>query len=123
MTDENREREERVAGGGLLHRRALLVAGGASAAGLLMGGLAAASTRSPASMLAPGGPLSGYGTRARSSEKIQRIVPDVTFPGTGSSRTPLHLLEGTITPNDLHFERHHNGIPDIDPATHELLIH
>ena len=44
-------------------------------------------------------------------------------PGTGSSRTPLHLLEGTITPNGLHFERHHNGIPDIDPARHELVIH
>jgi sulfane dehydrogenase subunit SoxC len=74
-------------------------------------------------MLAPGAPLSGYGTRARSSETIQRIVPDLAFPGSGSSRTPLHLLEGSITPNGLHFERHHNGIPDIDPARHELLIH
>jgi sulfane dehydrogenase subunit SoxC len=43
--------------------------------------------------------------------------------GAGSSRTPLEMLEGTITPNGLHFERHHNGIPDIDPARHELLIH
>jgi sulfane dehydrogenase subunit SoxC len=117
------DREERVAGGGLLHRRALLVAGAASAGGLVTGVGAATGARSPASMLEPGAPLSGYGARARSSEAIQRIVPDLPFPGTGSSRTPLQLLEGTITPNDLHFERHHNGIPDIDPATHELLIH
>ncbi len=28
-----------------------------------------------------------------------------------------------ITPNGLHFERHHSGIPDINPDTHRLLIH
>jgi sulfane dehydrogenase subunit SoxC len=31
-------------------------------------------------------------------------------------------LNGTITPNSLHFERHHSGIPDIDPARHTLTI-
>jgi sulfane dehydrogenase subunit SoxC len=40
-----------------------------------------------------------------------------------SSRTPLQDMYSTITPADLHFERHHAGIPTIDPATHELLIH
>jgi sulfane dehydrogenase subunit SoxC len=30
---------------------------------------------------------------------------------------------GTITPSDLHFERHHGGIPSIDPHRYELLIH
>ena len=39
------------------------------------------------------------------------------------SLTPLEQLHGTITPSDLHFERHHGGIPTIDPADHELLIH
>jgi sulfane dehydrogenase subunit SoxC len=116
-------REERVAGGGLLHRRALLAAGALSAGGLAAGLGAATGARSPASMREPGAPLSGYGTRAASAEAIQRIVPDLAFPGSGSSRTPLQLLEGTITPNGLHFERHHNGIPAIDPATHELLVH
>jgi hypothetical protein len=43
--------------------------------------------------------------------------------GTGASRTPLHRLNGTITPNGLHFERHHFGVPDIDPDAHRLLIH
>ena len=44
-------------------------------------------------------------------------------PSTTSSRTPLQDLRGTITPADLHFERHHGGVPDIDPAQYELLIH
>lgn len=42
---------------------------------------------------------------------------------TGSSLTPLQDLTGTITPNDLVFERHHSGIPALDPATHKLLVH
>ena len=28
-----------------------------------------------------------------------------------------------ITPNGLHFERSHSGVPDIDPDQHRLLIH
>jgi sulfane dehydrogenase subunit SoxC len=43
--------------------------------------------------------------------------------GSGGSRTPLEHLEGMITPSALHFERHHNGIPNIDPKEHRLLIH
>ena len=43
--------------------------------------------------------------------------------GSGASRTPLEALEGMITPSGLHFERHHNGVPAIDPAQHQLLIH
>lgn len=30
---------------------------------------------------------------------------------------------GTITPSSLHFERHHAGVPLIDPAAHRLLVH
>ena len=47
-------------------------------------------------------------------------------PGPGrstSSTTPLQELHGIITPADLHFERHHAGIPSIDPAHYSLLIH
>jgi sulfane dehydrogenase subunit SoxC len=32
-------------------------------------------------------------------------------------------LSGTITPTDLHFERHHNGVAMIDPAGYRLLVH
>ncbi len=41
----------------------------------------------------------------------------------GSSRTPLQDLHGTLTPADLHFERHHHGIPEIDPSRFRLLVH
>ena len=39
------------------------------------------------------------------------------------SKTPLQKLRGIITPNGLHFERHHGGIPDINPDLHRLVIH
>src|SRR5262245_61520505 len=42
---------------------------------------------------------------------------------SGNSETPLEDLEGIITPADLHFERHHAGVPTLDPARYRLLIH
>ena len=42
---------------------------------------------------------------------------------TSHARTPHHLLNGTVTPNSLHFSINHSGIPDIDPAKHRLVIH
>ena len=42
---------------------------------------------------------------------------------TGISATPLGELDGTITPSDLHFTRHHAGIPAVDPSRFELLVH
>lgn len=39
------------------------------------------------------------------------------------SLTPLEQLHGTLTPADLHFERHHAGIPEINPEQHQLLLH
>ena len=40
-----------------------------------------------------------------------------------SSQSPLQDLDGIITPSDLHFERHHGGVPTIDPRQYSLLIH
>ena len=40
-----------------------------------------------------------------------------------SSLSPLQDLDGIITPSDLHFERHHGGVPAIDPKRYSLLIH
>jgi sulfane dehydrogenase subunit SoxC len=37
--------------------------------------------------------------------------------------TPLDKSKGMITPSGLHFERHHAGIPNIDPKKHTLVIH
>ena len=64
----------------------------------------------------PSGPLS-----VRSGFENPTLLP--TGVATGASFTPLQDLSGTITPSDLHFQRHHNGIPTIDPHKYELLIH
>jgi len=121
---------EPVAGNGLLHRRVFLTGSaallGASGLGLLTARPAAAAPppELPEWMKAPGAGMSGYGRRSRFEDDVQRSVgsaPGTT--GSGASRTPLEKLSGMITPNGLHFERHHSGIPDIDPAQHRLLIH
>ena len=39
------------------------------------------------------------------------------------SFTPLHELDGIITPNGLCFERHHGGIAEIDPEDYRLIVH
>ncbi len=69
-----------------------------------------------------GKPMSAYGERSPYEKAIRDVRESVT-PGTGSTRTPLQDLDGIITPSSLHFERHHAGIPDIDPAKHEILVH
>jgi len=77
----------------------------------------------PGSMTKPGEPFSNYGSPSQHEQAVIRWVSaNSAAPGNGVSWTPLHDLHGTITPNGLHYERHHNGVPDIDPATHQLLI-
>jgi len=70
-----------------------------------------------------GAPLRPYGDRSPFERAVRKSLRTVTFPGTGSTETPLQDLYGTITPSSLHFERHHAGVPSIDPEKHELLIH
>jgi sulfane dehydrogenase subunit SoxC len=65
----------------------------------------------------PGSPAAALGTRSPFEQPARRTI------GGALSFTPLQDLHGTITPADLHFERHHAGIPMIDPARYELLIH
>ena len=43
-------------------------------------------------------------------------------PVSSVNFTPLHELDGIITPNGLCFERHHAGIAEVDPAMHRLMI-
>ena len=69
-----------------------------------------------------GSGVSTYGERSR-FETVERQVRAGRHPQAASSRTPLQNLHGTITPSALHFERHHAGVPDIDPSVHRLLIH
>ena len=56
-------------------------------------------------------------------EVVRRDVSWLTAsPQSSVNFTPLHNLEGIITPNGLCFERHHGGIAEIDPAKHRLMI-
>jgi sulfane dehydrogenase subunit SoxC len=112
---------EPVARNGLLDRRIFLAGGAALATGTAA--QAEPLTVEPYSKT-PGAGFAAYGQPSRFESKVGRIfasAPGTT--GTGASRTPLHLLNGMITPNGLHFERSHSGIPDIDPDTHKLMIH
>ena len=115
---------EQIAGNGLLHRRLFLQGGAAALAGATLLTARAAPPEVPASMMMPGTPMRAYGERSPREAAVQRTVGATPgAAGTGSSRTPLESLEGIITPSSLHFERHHNGVPDIDPAQHQVLIH
>ena len=60
----------------------------------------------------------GYGSRSQFETEVRWVNPPKT-----TSSTPLQHSYGTITPSGLHYERHHGGIPNIDPARHSLIIH
>ena len=71
-----------------------------------------------------GAPVSPYGSRSRFEKTTRYFNQNTKVPlEEASSRTPLHDTYGIITPSSLHFERHHGGVPDLDPATHTLTIH
>jgi sulfane dehydrogenase subunit SoxC len=105
---------------GSASRRAFLSAGGfLTAAAAIVPARALAADDGDMPWNIPGQiAKSDYGNRA-GTEKVMRLA---TAGGT-SSLTPLQAGVGIITPSGLHFERHHNGIPTIDPAQHRLIIH
>ena len=119
--------------GDSIDRRSFLARGAALTVGGLAGvsSIAARAAQTSAALVppwskAPGAPMRTYGMPSRFEDPVKRVVNQsygAIAPGTGTSLTPLQALEGAITPNGLHFERHHNGVPDIDPAQHRLLIH
>lgn len=83
------------------------------------------STDAPEETEAPsrlGRPVRAYGERSP-HETAKRAIRDTPTPEASSSRTPLAETPGMITPSALHFERHHAGVPEIDPARHELVVH
>ncbi|MCC6071006.1 sulfite dehydrogenase [Massilia sp. GCM10020059] len=65
-----------------------------------------------------------YGVPSRFEGALQRREsPGLTRVNAASvSFTPLQSLFGIITPSGLHFERHHQGWHDIDPAQHRLMV-
>lgn len=101
----------------VIKRRTFL--GGAAAATIALvkttrGQLVPAAVPDPTKV--PGTPPGTVGTRSVSEHPVK-------LPSDTSSRTPLQDLHGMLTPSDLHFERHHAGVPMIDRERYELVIH
>lgn len=123
-TDKAKDEIEEVAANGLLHRRAFLKTGAIVAGGTTFLSAKAAPPEVDSWSTIAGRPAEAYGSRSEYESDVTRLTgyapPAV---GAGGSRAPLGDLEGIITPSALHFERHHNGIPNINPAEHRLMIH
>ena len=115
-------------------RRAAALSGGALAAGAA-GGVAAQGgdlgrnlpPNVPDYSKSLGAPVlaSPYGVPSKYEKNVlRRESPGLTrTPHSSVAFTPLQSLFGIITPSGLHFERHHGGVPDIDPHQHRLMIH
>jgi sulfane dehydrogenase subunit SoxC len=116
-------------------RKGGLAVGGIAAGALTSGAASAAGDAAgsqnlppnvPEWMKTPGDPVGGqlYGTPSTFEKNVIRNVPkNAPQYISASSRTPLQDLDGIITPNGLFYERHHGGVPDIDPAQHRLMLH
>src|ERR1051325_5208045 len=109
-----------------ISRRSLLAgAAGVLGAGALQQQLARLRSQSGAPAVppdptkVPGAPTSAPGERSPFEQP--RRVP--VGANQGISLTLLQDLYGIVTPADLHFERHHAGVPAIDPQRYKLLIH
>lgn len=112
-------------------RRNFIRAGVAASA--FVGGRSAIAQASGGSALIPpwtrslGAPVvtTGYGMPSKYEASVQRRQsPGLTpQPQASISFTPLQNLFGIITPAGVHFERHHSGMPEVDPEQHRLMIH
>src|SRR5439155_1367302 len=117
-----------VAGNGLLDRRAFLRGGAALAAAMTGYTLARPAAAAPLAddpwSSAPGTNVPAYGVPSRFEKSVVRTLSNPNGePRTQHGRTPHHLLQGTSTPNGLHFVISHAGDADIDPEKHRLVIH
>ena len=113
---------EQVAGNGLLHRRALLgrrhrVRRRHDAPAPLPQRRRRAADQIPLEPRCPATSRRSCRQPSRFEENVVRILSNPKGePRTQHARAPLQMLDGTITPNPLHFTILHSGIPDIDPG-------
>lgn len=115
---------------GFLKTSGLALGGGAAA--LTLGGQAKAASPDPLitnvqpwnQYLGPGVNARPYGTPSiHEKHVVRRDVEWLTASRESSVNfTPLHELDGFVTPNGLCFERHHGGIAEIAPENHRLMI-
>lgn len=109
-----------------------LVAAGGAAAAATMARAAAGTGGDPAITeiqdwrIYPGDGVDAapYGVPSEfESHVVRRDVPWLTAdPVSSVNFTPLHELDGIITPNGLCFERHHGGTAQVDPASYRLML-
>ncbi len=111
-------------------RRRLLQAGAAGvAAHVIVGGAAGASASTAVPewtrKLGPGIDAAPYGMPSPHEADVVRRNIEWLTPTTesGVNFTPIHALEGIVTPNGICFERHHSGVAAVEPDVHRLLIH
>lgn len=112
----------------LAARRSAIKVGALAAVGLAARPAAAQSPPEPAPWtrsLGAGVAAMPYGVPSKfEANVVRRQSPGLTpQPQSSVSFAPLQSLFGIITPSGLHFERHHSGMPQIDPAGHRLMIH
>jgi sulfane dehydrogenase subunit SoxC len=80
----------------------------------------------PVWMKTPGDPMGSqpYGAPSPFEKNVvKNISANLKQYISASGRAPLQDLDGIITPNGLFYERHHGGVPTIDPAQHRLMLH
>src|SRR6516162_8412789 len=111
-----------------LSRRRFLRSASAGVAGSAVANAALANSLADVPPREPGAPLSGHGERSQyvHLSRIPEAGPGLRHVNPNdaiNSKTPLNKLVGSVTPTDLHYERSHAGVPDLDPAKHRLLIH
>jgi sulfane dehydrogenase subunit SoxC len=122
-TPRNRSKRNR-----LLDRRAFLRGGAAMATAVVGSTLVDSAAAEPLAddpwSKVPGANVPAYGVPSRFEKNAVRTLSNPQGePRTQHARTPHHLLQGTLTPNGLHFVISHAGDPDIDPDKHRLVIH
>jgi len=126
-----------VAAGGLLDRRSFILSGLALSSTYPLAALSQATLEKPRSMpdnigselpqwmKVPGYGASEYGQPSGHEKHIKRYLEKNTPETSIFSiwHTPIANQRGIITPSGLHFSVSHNGIPDISPEKHQLMIH
>ena len=107
-------------------RQAAALTGAVAAAGAARAEGDPAILKLPAHTMGLGQPVAarGYGLPSQHEANLQRRQsPGLTrVPQASVSFTPLQGMFGIITPSGLHFERHHQGWWDVDPAQHRLML-
>jgi sulfane dehydrogenase subunit SoxC len=127
---DTKDRSDRPAGPS---RRAFLARAGLAAGGAVLGGSATAQQAPDplitdiqdwATGLGDGVDATPYGLPIRfESDVVRRNVDWLTADVISSINfTPIHALDGTITPQGCAFERHHSGAIELSKSDYRLMI-